>query len=1043
MRVNWRPLFALCVLPSLVVGCEATEASTDGNAPDAGGNVCQQNEDCDDGRFCNGVEECAPLSASADARGCAPAANVRCRPGQVCSEANDSCQTECDVTLDADGDGAHAMECGGADCDDSDPGRFPGNPEICDTEGRDEDCDAATIGTRDIDGDGVVDALCCNGDRCGQDCDDLRRGTNPDVPEVCDQLDNDCDGFVDEGVLTQAWPDRDFDLHGDREATPEMRCAGAFGYAIVGDDCRDDDPAVHPAQVEICDAKDNDCDDEVDEAPSAVTWYADGDGDGFGSSDPLLTRVSCTPLAGYSLRHTDCDDTRAGVNPGRAEVCDGLDNDCNGRADFLLGPRDIEDDDNDGHADLACPSGDDCDDRDPTSSPGAPELCDGRDNDCNGAIDDGMAMGTWWVDRDGDTFGDEGTASLMSCSFVRGRITRGGDCDDSSDARYPGAHEVCDGSDDDCDGRIDEGSPRDAYYVDVDGDGLGSGEPILACVAPADRVSNAGDCDDASRAVGAARLYFVDADGDGWGDPLRSTLSCTALGDRILRGGDCDDDNRDAFPMGTEICGGADEDCDGSVDEDPASSASCALTSANAICMAGRCAVGTCTTGFGDCNEREDDGCETSLLAEPTSCGVCGRTCDAGERCRDGECARVRMISAGYTHVCALLDTGHVACWGDNGYAQLGRGTLGGSHLPPTASNQLVQYYTGAILDGVVAIDAHPRGYFTCALRSSGEVVCWGDNRELQCGADAPVNHAQRAMSVTGIANAMSIAVGRDHACAVLTGGEVRCWGSNSGGQLGSGSMTPVRSGAPLPMVEEEGGSTRSIADAVQVSAADSFTCVLHTGGTRVSCAGRHGSGAGWAGQLGRGTLASGTYPIADDVALPMGTVVQRLISGSGSYDGFTCALPTRGSPLCWGINGGSQMGSGGTSVLTPRPLDSLLLADTRDVWLGFEGTCVSYINASFGPRIACMGSNYNGELGIGAATSTSTFVDVTTTSGDGMSGHLMEAEQLAMGSGFTCALLTNGGVTCWGSGANNVLGDGTTTPRRTVFFDSLVPRIP
>jgi alpha-tubulin suppressor-like RCC1 family protein len=402
------------------------------------------------------------------------------------------------------------------------------------------------------------------------------------------------------------------------------------------------------------------------------------------------------------------------------------------------------------------------------------------------------------------------------------------------------------------------------------------------------------------------------------------------------------------------------------------------------------------------------------------------------------------MLAAGYTHVCALLDTGNVACWGDNYNAQLGRGTLGGSSFaPPTTPSQLVQYYTGALLDDVIAIDAHPRGQFTCAIRSSGEVVCWGNNGELQCGGNAPVGHAQRATPVPSITSAMSIAVGREHACALLTDGEVRCWGANSGGQLGSGSMTPVRSGTPLPMVEDEGGSTRTIADAIGVTATDNITCVLHAGGTRVSCAGRQGSGAGWAGQLGRGSLASGTYPIADDAILPAGTVIEQLVSGSGSYDGFICARPMRGSPLCWGINGGAQMGTGGTSVLTPRPLDPLLLAETRDIWLGFEGTCVSYINASFGPRIACMGTSSNGELGIGATTATSTLVDMVTTSADGASGYLTDVEQLAMSSGFACALLRSGGVTCWGNPNNSVFGDGTMTLRRTVYFESLVSRIP
>ncbi len=1026
-------------LALIVTGCDAAASTAaDGGLRVDSSVLCTLDVDCDDERFCSGVETCAPDDPAADSRGCVPA-SPPCAAGQACDEDADRCTTLCAVTEDADGDGARAVECGGDDCDDADPRRYPGNTEVCDLADLDEDCDATTFGERDVDGDGAFDAACCNGETCGTDCDDLRRGTAPTASEVCNGLDDDCDDIADEGVFVMTWPDADFDLHGDREAPAEMRCAGTFGYATVHDDCDDTNPAVHTAQVEICDGRDNDCDDIVDEAPAAVTWYLDADGDGFGSSDPATSRVSCTPLTGYSLRPTDCDDTRAGVSPATPERCDGLDNDCNGRPDFLLGARNTEDDDLDGHADMACPSGDDCDDRDPTSYPGASEICDGRDNDCNGAIDDSTAMGAWWIDRDGDTFGDARGTPVMSCTPVRGHATRALDCDDSSAGRRPGASEVCDGVDDDCDSVIDEGSAREPYYLDADGDGLGAGVPVLACERPIDRVANASDCDDGDRGVGAARLYFVDADGDTWGDPARSELSCGAIGGRVLRGGDCDDGSASTRPMGTEVGGGRDEDCDGAVDEDPAASASCTIAGATAACIAGSCGVAMCAPGLGDCSGGAADGCETSLVNDPANCGMCGRVCAVGERCREDACARVTQIAGGFRHMCALLGTGEVTCWGSNANGELGRGTTSSVERPLAGDAGLVQLYTGAILDGVIAIDSYAGANFTCAVRSSGQVVCWGENDSLQIGADASPLRAPRAVPIPGITTASRVAVGASHACALLTSGAVRCWGSNATGQLASGTVSATPIGTPVVAMEDEGGP-RALADVTQISAGNGFTCFLHTGGARVSCAGREGSGAGWRGQLGRGAVATGNYPIADDVLLPMGTMITRLETGGGSYDGPTCAARASGPPLCWGINQYGEIGPGGTTVNTPTPVEPLLFATTYGFAMGYGTLFVSYENASFGPRVAGLGNNVNGQLALGTSGSSSSIPNDARTP----TGYLDSLPQQVVGGQlYSCALLASGSVTCWGSPGYDIFGVPSGAARLVVDVSVAVPNVP
>ncbi|MEQ9079243.1 MAG: putative metal-binding motif-containing protein [Sandaracinaceae bacterium] len=125
-----------------------------------------------------------------------------CAPGEVCDEAMDRCATEtCGPDPDADGDGVDSIACGGIDCDDDDEFRFPGNAEVCDAMGHDEDCTDETVAGAtdgDLDEDGFTSALCCNGANCGDDCDDDDRSVFPGARELCNGRDDDCDGMTDE-----------------------------------------------------------------------------------------------------------------------------------------------------------------------------------------------------------------------------------------------------------------------------------------------------------------------------------------------------------------------------------------------------------------------------------------------------------------------------------------------------------------------------------------------------------------------------------------------------------------------------------------------------------------------------------------------------------------------------------------------------------------------------------------------------------------------------------------------------------------------------
>lgn len=184
----------------LVSACDPAPPEDDAGpgmdaAADAG-EPCARDLDCA-GTFCR-PQRCLPGDPTSDGRGCAPA-TTPCRAEETCDEASRACVPgACTGEPDADGDGHDSIACGGGDCADDDPTRFPDNGEICDAEGHDEDCLADTVGDRDEDVDGFDSSACCNGDVCGLDCDDALASVRPDVAEVCNGRDDDCDGVMDE-----------------------------------------------------------------------------------------------------------------------------------------------------------------------------------------------------------------------------------------------------------------------------------------------------------------------------------------------------------------------------------------------------------------------------------------------------------------------------------------------------------------------------------------------------------------------------------------------------------------------------------------------------------------------------------------------------------------------------------------------------------------------------------------------------------------------------------------------------------------------------
>jgi hypothetical protein len=580
------------------------------------------------------ISSCTQPSGYVAAGGDCDDGNVAYNPGANESDCTDPNDYNCDGSVaynDADGDGYAACE----DCDDNSAVANPSGVEVCD--GQDNDCDGTVDeGVEnsfyyDGDGDGYGDSglveYACSAPAGyvsdNTDCDDTDVTIHPNASEVCDGLDNDCDGSVDEGVENTYYRDADGDFYGDSSSTTTA-CSAPVGYVAASGDCDDSNRSVNPGAAEVCDGLDNDCNTLIDDNPTnAQTWYLDADADGYGDANSPVS--DCSQPSGTVNNDEDCDDLNAIVNPGMDEVCNGIDDNCDGIIDTDAIDR-VEwyaDADGDGYGDdgavtLSCDApagysefGGDCDDNDAAYNPaavelcsdpydyncdgsiaysdadgdgyaacaecddsnaaihpGADEYCDGVDNDCDGIPDESDAVDAsiWYADADGDTFGDDGLYQY-ACSQPAGYVADNTDCDDSTDIVNPAAAEVCDGLDNDCDGSIDNNA-ADAlvWYEDADVDGYGNASvTVLACDRPAGYRDIAGDCDDGDAAYnpGAAEdcndPYDYNCDG--------SIAYQDNDGDGFAACDECDDNDASIRPGALEFCDGVDNDCDSAVDE--------------------------------------------------------------------------------------------------------------------------------------------------------------------------------------------------------------------------------------------------------------------------------------------------------------------------------------------------------------------------------------------------------------------------------------------------------------------------------------------
>jgi hypothetical protein len=556
-------------------------------------------------------------------------------PGEaeLCNEVDDDCDLSIDedlafVTYYADGDGdgygtgtgatlclnpgtGYAMLDG--DCDDAIAEINPGEAELCND--TDDDCDLSIdedLGFvtyyADADGDGYgtgTGATLCLNPGTGYaildgDCEDMIVEINPGEAELCNDIDDDCDQSIDEDLpFVTYYSDGDGDGYGTGTGVTLCLNPGA-GYAVLDGDCEDTIVDINPGQSEFCNDIDDDCDLSIDEDLDFVTYYADGDGDGYGTGTGAT--LCLNPGTGYAILDGDCEDMIVEINPGEAELCNDIDDDCDQSIDEDLPfVTYYSDGDGDGYGTgtgvtlclnpatgYAVLDGD-CDDAISDINPGEVELCNEVDDDCDLSIDEDLDFGTYYSDGDGDGYGT-GTGVTLCLNPGTGYAVLDGDCDDAIAEINPGQSELCNDIDDDCDLSIDENLDFVTYYSDGDGDGYGTGTGVTLCLNPGVGFATLdGDCDDAIADINPGEVelcnevdddcdlsidedldfgtYYSDGDGDGYGTGTGVTLCLNPGTGYAVLDGDCDDAIAEINPGQSELCNDIDDDCDLSIDE--------------------------------------------------------------------------------------------------------------------------------------------------------------------------------------------------------------------------------------------------------------------------------------------------------------------------------------------------------------------------------------------------------------------------------------------------------------------------------------------
>lgn len=350
----------------------------------------------------------------------------------------------------------------------------------------------------------------------------------------------------------------------------------------------------------------------------------------------------------------------------------------------------------------------------------------------------------------------------------------------------------------------------------------------------------------------------------------------------------------------------------------------------------------------------------------------------------------VAQVVAGGSHSCALLLDSSVKCWGGNSSQQLG------DSLDVSSSYAID---VSGLDRGVVAITTGAS--HACALTNQGGVKCWGSNTSGQLGGPTVDTSwlSSPAQDVPGMMEEVqAIDAGEGHTCALRVDGSVRCWGNNFYGQLGDG--TYVESNLPVDVLGLDFG-------AVAISAGASHTCALLSNGL-VKCWGDN-----LFGQLGDVDLVEFGSPVPVQVRGLSGDLLSISV---GRF--HSCALRNDGAVFCWGGNQVGQLGLVGPAILSTPAQVAGFQSPAIAVSAGDGHTCV--VNQL--GNAECWGSNSNGELGRGA-TGSPEHIPRTVVDSDGT------YRGISSGAAHTCASTSSRHVKCWGFNGDGRLGNGLTQP--------------
>lgn len=343
----------------------------------------------------------------------------------------------------------------------------------------------------------------------------------------------------------------------------------------------------------------------------------------------------------------------------------------------------------------------------------------------------------------------------------------------------------------------------------------------------------------------------------------------------------------------------------------------------------------------------------------------------------------IMSIGAGDSHTCVVLVTQGLMCWGSNSFGQLGNGD---------SAIRLQAVDVVGLTSGIVVISSG--GMHSCAITTEGALKCWGNNKFGQLGNGSTIDSVT-PVAVIGLEHDVTaVATGGFHTCAAFNE-DVYCWGYNGFGQVGDGSR--VNRWTPVPVVGIDNPASA-------LATGSNHSCALMAESQVIKCWGQNKNG-----QLGNGSkIDSGGAAYVEGVD---GIRFNSLTAG----DRHTCASTLNGNVWCWGLNTNGQLGDGTTEIRT-LPVEVLdIYKEVSSVSAGDAHTC----GLTYAGEIKCWGDNIYGELGDG--TTTTRLTPVLT---NGLGGN---AIYLEAGAAYTCAILADNTVQCWGLNQSGQLGDGTT----------------